>query len=194
MKVPIFIIVLIRGMLLGVVGLFIISSGVFSMIADKLSSAMRRNSKKQIEVAPKVIKRKCPHCASVIELETVQCDTCQQKITPVALANEERDMAFASTEPAQRMTMVHKLAKFKALSDPDIDALLNLSRDGDSADLQSKAQAVLMDYFEITTDNTHYRYQTYRYDRFDYAVAYAKQDMKKQEQKNELSIGSSASR
>ena len=71
---------------------------------------------------------------------------------------------------------------------------LKLSNDGDSADLQTKAQSVLMTYFKITRDNTHYRYQTYRYDRFDYAVAYAKQDMKKQEQKNDLSIEPSSSR
>lgn len=193
METPLFTILLVIGLLAGTFSLLITSSKVRSAVVSKLSSLRRPNTAEPLRVAQHVSKRKCPHCASLIDEEAIQCSTCQQITIPVSLANEERDAALASTDPARRMTMVQKLAKFKALSDSDVDALLKLSRDGNSADLQTMAQGVLMNYFKITIDNTHYRYQTYRYDRFDYAVAYAKQDMKKQEQKNDLSIEPSSS-
>ena len=194
METPLFTILLVSGLFVGIISLLITSSKLRLTIVNKLSSLRRPNEAEPLMIAQNVSKRKCPHCASLIDEETIQCGTCQQKIMPVALANEERDMAFASTDPARRTAMVQKLAKFKALSDSDVDALLKLSKDGDSADLRTRAQSVLMNYFKITIDNTHYRYQTYRYERFDYAVAYAKQDMKKQEQKNDLSIEPSSSR
>lgn len=194
METSLITIMLVVGLLIGIFSLLITSSKVRSTVVSKLSLLRRPNATEPPMVAQNVSKRKCPHCASLIDEKTIQCGTCQQKIMPVTLANEERDAALASTDPARRISMVQKLAKFKALSDSDVDALLSLSRDGDSADLQAEAQDVLMSYFKITIDNTHYRYQTYRYDRFDYAVAYAKQDMKKQEQKNDLSIEPSTSR
>ena len=166
------------GLLVILVILIFASSRLRSVIFSVLSPMFPDNAIQKAATATDVMQRRCPHCAAAIGfIDDGRCNTCHREVSSVTRANNDRDAALNGTDSALQMEMVQKLATFEALSDADVAALLKLNAYDQSSDLQSDAQAALMNYFNITVDSTFYRYQTYRYDRFEHAVAYAKLDM-----------------